>query len=160
MSLTASPELFCTFRLDGRLFGVSILDVREVTTETTSTLIPHAPEEVLGLVNIRGHIHLVLDLRRLLGLPGARETQQSRIVLFKPSVAQALGVIVDEIAEICALTAERLEPFSPQHGESLPGGLRRSDLIEAIGKSDGELLIILNPRRFLQFVERVMPESG
>ena len=68
----ATQRLFCTFRVDGRLFGVDILDVKEVTAETTFTRVAHAPDEVLGLVNIRGHIYLALDLRRLLGMPATR----------------------------------------------------------------------------------------
>ena len=95
-----SQRLFCTFRVDGRLFGVDILDVKEVTAETTSTRVAHAPDEVLGLVNIRGHIYLALDLRRLLGVPATEVTGESRLVLFKPSVGSAFGVVVDQISEI------------------------------------------------------------
>src|SRR5262245_60529706 len=95
-----TPRLFCTFRVDGRLFGVDILDVKEVTTEITATRIAHTPEEVRGLVNIRGHIYLALDLRLLLGLPPANATGDSRMVLFKPTVGSAFGVVVDEISDI------------------------------------------------------------
>ena len=62
-----TQRVFCTFRLDGHLYGVDVLDVKEVTTATTATPISHAPDEVMGLVNIRGQIYLALDLRRLLG---------------------------------------------------------------------------------------------
>ena len=69
-----NPRLFCSFRVEGKLYGVDILDVKEVTTEMMYTRIAHAPDEVLGLVNIRGHIHLALDLRRLLGEAARRWT--------------------------------------------------------------------------------------
>ena len=65
--------------VNGRLFGVDILDVKEVTAETAYTRVAHAPDEVLGLVNIRGHIYLALDLRRLLGMPATVLTGDSRI---------------------------------------------------------------------------------
>src|SRR3954471_14943931 len=104
-------RLFCTFRVGGRLYGVDILDVKEVTAETTYTRVAHAPDEVLGLVNIRGHIYLVLDLRRLLGLPATEVTGESRLLLFKPSVGSAFGVVVDEISEIQTADPDRIEAF-------------------------------------------------
>src|SRR4051794_4135318 len=106
-----TPRSFCTFRLDGRLFGVDILDVKEVTAGTTYTRVAHAPDEVLGLVNIRGHIYLALDLRRLLGMPATEVTGESRLLLFKPSVGSAFGVVVDEISEIEAADPSRIEAF-------------------------------------------------
>ena len=66
---------------------------------TAFTPVAHTPDEVLGLVNIRGHIYLALDLHRLLGLPTAAVTGGSRLVLFKPAVGNAFGVMVDAIAE-------------------------------------------------------------
>src|SRR5438309_4402146 len=96
----AAQRMFCTFRVNDRLFGVDILDVKEVTAETAHTRVAHAPEEVLGLVNIRGHIYLALDLRRLIGQPAAPVTGDSRLVLFKPSVGNAFGVMVDAISDI------------------------------------------------------------
>src|SRR5437588_12313669 len=105
-------RLFCTFRVEGRLFGVDILDVKEVTAETTYTRVAHAPEEVLGLVNIRGHIYLALDLHRLLGPSATVVTSESRLVLFKPSVGNAFGVVVDEISDIRTVDAGRTESFA------------------------------------------------
>jgi purine-binding chemotaxis protein CheW len=149
-----SQRLFCTFRVDGRLFGVDILDVKEVTAETTYTRVAHAPDEVLGLVNIRGHIYLALDLRRLLGIPATELTIDSRLVLFKPSVGSAFGVVVDEISEIQSAAANRIEAFTRNDHENVPGSLGRVDLIDAVCKLSSELLVVLNPRRFLAVVEQ------
>ncbi|HEY0984628.1 chemotaxis protein CheW [Schlesneria sp.] len=148
-----SRQLFCTFRLDGQLFGVDILDVKEVTTEITCTQIAHSPDEVRGLVNIRGHIHLALDMRGLLGLPAVPRTDSSRLILFKPAVGSAFGVIVDEIAEIHAVTPHQIEPFTVEQFDALTSQLRRIDLIDSVAKLARELLVILNPRRFLRIVE-------
>src|SRR4051812_6026359 len=113
-----SQRLFCTFRVDGRLFGVDILDVKEVTAETTCTRVAHAPDEVLGLVNIRGHIYLALDLCRLLGMPATVVTAESRLVLFKPSVGSAFGVVVDQIGEIQAVDSKSIEVFNQHEQEN------------------------------------------
>jgi purine-binding chemotaxis protein CheW len=146
--------LFCTFRVDCRLFGVDILDVKEVTAETTYTRVAHAPEEVLGLVNIRGHIYLALDLRRLLGMPATPVTSDSRLLLFKPSVGSAFGVVVDEIAEIQTVDSNRIEAFTGIDHETAATNVHRVDLIDAVCKLAGELLVVLNPRRFLAIVEQ------
>lgn len=149
-----SQRLFCTFRVNGRLFGVDILDVKEVTAETTHTRVAHAPDEVLGLVNIRGHIYLALDLRRLLGMPATEVTGESRLVLFKPSIGSAFGVVVDEISEIQALASSAIEVFTHNDHDGALASVNRADLIDAICKLSGELLVILNPRRFLAVVEQ------
>jgi purine-binding chemotaxis protein CheW len=149
-----SQRLFCSFRVDGRLFGVDILDVKEVTAETTYTRVAHAPDEVLGRVNIRGHIYLALDLRRLLGIPATDVTIDSRLVLFKPSVGSAFGVVVDAISEIQTADSNRIEAFTRNDHENAVAKVGRVDLIDAVCKLSSELLVVLNPRRFLGVVEQ------
>ncbi len=154
--MTDTNRLFCTFRLDGHLFGVDILDVKEVTTETTSSRIAHSPEEVVGLVNIRGHIYLALDLRRLLGMPPHEITVESRLVLFKPAVGPAFGVLVDEISDIHTAESHQIEAYSSSSSDALGIKFHRVDLISAICKLPDELLVVLNPRRFLSVVEELL----
>ena len=114
---------------------------------------------MLGLVNIRGHIHLALDLRRLLGLPPIPVTGESRLVLFKPIAGHSFGVVVDSISEIHTIAPDRLETFSLAEPASLATQLRQVDLISAIGKLADELLVVLNPRRFLTIVEQNLTRS-
>jgi purine-binding chemotaxis protein CheW len=150
----ATERLFCTFRVDGRLFGVDILDVKEVSAETTCTRVAHAPDEVLGLVNIRGHIYLALDLRRLLGLSATVVTADSRLVLFKPSVGSAFGVVVDEISDIRAADPDRIEPFRRADRESAGEVAARADLVDSVCQLADEVLVVLDPGRFLPVVEQ------
>jgi purine-binding chemotaxis protein CheW len=152
--------MYCTFRVDGRLFGVDILDVKEVSAETTTTRVAHSPDEVLGLVNIRGHIYLALDLRRLLGMPATALTAESRLVLFKPSVGSAFGAVVDEIADIEGVDSDRVEPFNQKTHAPARLAAGRVDLIESICLLAGELLVVLNPRRFLAVVEQSLAVSS
>jgi purine-binding chemotaxis protein CheW len=151
--------LFCTFRVDGRLFGVDILDVKEVSAETTTTRVAHTPDEVLGLVNIRGNIYLALDLRRLLGMPAAVVTAESRLVLFKPSVGHSFGVVVDEVAEIESVDPSRIERFNQKDDVPAKVVAGRVDLIDAVCQLADELLVVLNSRRFLAVVEEGMAVS-
>ena len=146
--------MYCTFRVNDRLFGVDILDVKEVTAETAFTPVAHAPDEVLGLVNIRGHIYLALDLHRLLGLPAAAVTGGSRLVLFKPAVGNAFGVMVDAISDIQTVDADRIGVVRPADREADAAGAGRVGLIDCVCELDGELLVVLNPRRFLAVIEQ------
>lgn len=159
-SLANHLRLLCTFRLDGQLFGVDAIDVKEVTTEARFTRVAHAPEEVLGLVNIRGHIFLGLDLRRLLGMPHKELTQDSRLILFKPTTGNAFGMIVDSISEIRSVEPDQIEAFTSDGRESPVARLSRVGLIAAVCKLPEELLVLLNPRRFLPIVEQTFDETN
>jgi purine-binding chemotaxis protein CheW len=129
-------------------------DVKEVTTETTHTSVAHAPDQVVGLVNLRGHIYLALDLRALLGLPGTELSADSRFILLKSSVGNSFGVIVDSISEIRSANFDCLEPFFPDAQQESLSRLRHVDLIVAVCKFPDELLVVLNPYRFLTIVEQ------
>ncbi len=150
----SQPQLYCTFRVAGRLFGVPIRDVREVTTETTCTRIPHAPAEVAGYVNIRGHIHLALELRRLLGLPSGSPGQDHRLVLFQPAVGTAFGVLVDEVGDIVTVEEAQSEELATSAAEVSVA--ERAHLVTRLCKLPDGLLAVLDPRRFLPLVEQAL----
>ena len=156
--MTEKTYLYCTFRSAGRWFGAPIEDVKEVTTETTCARIPHAPSEVAGYVNIRGHIFLALDLRRLLGWE-ASVAAENRLVLFKPSVGPSFGIIVDEIGDIAAVEASQIEEVSAAAAQLAAGEpIRRVDLIAKVCRCPTELLLVLEPRKFLRVVEQALSE--
>src|SRR5262249_54463683 len=143
-----------------RWFGVPIQDVKEVTTQATCTRIPHAPPEVAGYVNIRGHIFLALDLRRLLGFD-AKTATEDRLIIFKQSVGPAFGVLVEEIGDIVSVSASLIEEFQNGAHEPIAGErIRRQDVITRVCRLPKELLVILDPRKFLRLVEQLMLATG
>lgn len=149
--MTSDEALFCTFESAGRLFGVQIEDIKEVTAEVHCTSIPHAPECVRGYVNIRGQIILALDLKRLLNLPSDNEPEAKRLVIFKQIVGPAFGLLVDEVGEIAKVpkvdfAAKQSIPFDlPVQG---PNGL-----VERVCRLEKQLLVVLQPRKFLSLIE-------
>jgi purine-binding chemotaxis protein CheW len=158
--MNESNELYCTFRAAGRWLGVPIKDVKEITTQTTCTPIPHAPEEVAGYVNIRGHIFLALDLRRLLGLD-ANSTTENRLIIFKPSVGPAFGVLVDEVGDIVSVDTNQVEEFQGGAHQTLAEKpIRRLDLITLVCRLPAELLVVLEPRKFLRLIEQSISATG
>ena len=158
-TMIEDTQLFCTFRSADHWFGVPVGDVKEVTTQTTCTRIPHAPREVAGYVNIRGHIFMALDPRSLLGLE-ATEAADKRLILFKPGVGPSFGLLVDEIGDIVAVDANQIENFGAgAHELSSAASVHRADLITRICKLPAGLLVILEPRKFVRLVEQSITAS-
>jgi purine-binding chemotaxis protein CheW len=140
---------FCTFRLEERLFGLDVRWVKEVAVPPPITPIAHAPDSVHGYVNLRGQIHLVIDLKILLGFAPTKVQPDTRIVLFKSALGDPFGVLVDRIGDIVQLRLDQIEDQRPE--ESRDGD---NPLTCGIGKLDGELLILLDASRLLSCVER------
>ena len=148
-SAGAGKAQMCTFWIAGRLFGVDILDVKEINTEVEFCSIHHAGEEVRGYVNIRGQIHLVLDLRLLLGFEPEAVGPNSRVVIFKPHVGETFGVLVDKIGDIVDVVSDQIEERKTQQDDQLTGRDGRKSLIKGECKLDDYLLVILDAKRLL-----------
>ena len=108
---------FCTFWTGGHLYGVDIRLVKEINGETAFTPLPHASPKIRGYVNIRGQIHLVLDLRTILGYEGGAAAPGAKLVLFKPAVGEAFGVLVDKVEDIVTAEDSQIEPKLEAGGE-------------------------------------------
>ncbi|MEZ4528649.1 MAG: chemotaxis protein CheW [Desulfobacterales bacterium] len=148
---TGKTRQFCTFVLSERLFGVDILAVREVNSTAAFTPIFHAPKEIKGYFNIRGQIHLILDLRQLLGYTPAVTTSESRLVLFKPEVGENFGVLVDRIGEAVSVQENQIEEWNkeaPEESGAETQGMANLSL--GVCKLDKILMLILDPQKFLK----------
>ncbi|QTA90486.1 chemotaxis protein CheW [Desulfonema magnum] len=143
---------FCTFQISERLFGVDILDVKEVNQETDFTPIFHAPKKVKGYVNIRGQIHLILDLRLFLGFESKKTDDASRVILFKPEVGDPFGVLVDQIGDVFEVDEARIEERVREEHELPEGGEQGGalNLLSGVCKLENGLLVILNSRSLLK----------
>lgn len=140
------------FRLDGRLFGVDIRDVKEVNEEVAITRIHHAPRNVSGYLNIRGQIHLVVDLRVEFCFESAPSGPTSRVIIFKSSIDEPFGVLVDSVEDILEIDSSRLVDRRNKDGANDPGSeLRqaRKELCLGVYPLPKELLMLLNVRGIL-----------
>ena len=145
----------CTFSIDDRLLGVDILDVKEINTETDFTPIFHAPREVRGYVNIRGQIHLILDLRLIMDLPEKPIDAKSRLVLFKPTVGDNFGALVDRIGDVMEISGGMVEDRRKADAGVPEAGDRRGlDMGGGVCKLEDGLLIILEATHLLNRVEK------
>jgi purine-binding chemotaxis protein CheW len=144
----------CTFRLGDALFGIDVHLVKEVAALPYVTRIPQAPPAVFGCVNLRGQIHLVLDLKQLLGLGPTQEGPDTRLVLFKSVLGDPFGILADRIGDIVQLAEDQVEDHnSAASPDSLPG----RGLVIQVGKLPGELLLILDGHKLLPVLEQSWP---
>ncbi len=144
----------CTFHVEDRLMGVDILDVKEVNTETEFTPIFHAPRAVKGYVNIRGQIHLILDLRIILGLEEKPMDETNRLVLFKHRVGENFGILVDRIGDALEVGEDLIEDRrKTDRGAPNAGERRTLDAAGGVCKLKQGLLIILNAGNLLKSIE-------
>lgn len=150
---------FVTFWLEDRLYGVDILTVREINRQLDLTPVPHAPEYISGLINLRGQIVTVIDLKRRLGmgrwLPGKphhniilkSESDLRATVVRSASQAVALadkvGLLVDEIDDVCTVDDSEIE--SPPANASGPDGR----CVTGVIKLEKTLLSLLSLKEIL-----------
>lgn len=136
-------EQLVAFRLAGETYGVPISLVQEIIRSCEITAIPRTPEYVRGVVNLRGKIVPVIDLRRRLGLPPADETAATRIVVVEVETG-TVGMIVDGVSEVLRLSSKQIEPPSDLVADV------DTDLIRGVGKRDAGLVILLDIEKTLR----------
>ncbi|MFQ5462316.1 MAG: chemotaxis protein CheW [Phycisphaerae bacterium] len=125
------------FRLADEDYCVNIMHVQEVVLIGQITEMPQVPDHVVGLINLRGNVIPVLDLRIRLNLTAAPPTEHTRIVVINVG-AQTVGVIVDAVKEVLSIEADQIQPA--------PAGLCGSGerYISGVVKLESRLLVLLN----------------
>ncbi len=126
-----------TFEVGKEEFAVDILGVKEINRMMRLTAVPQSPPEVEGVVNLRGRIIPVLDVRRRFGLPAAERSEHSRIVVVEVH-GRVIGFIVDRVHEVLRISSRIVEP-PPAMACS-----ERADFIAGVGKLEDRLLILLD----------------
>jgi purine-binding chemotaxis protein CheW len=101
---------YCTFRLDGHLFGIPVETVQEVLRHQSMTVVPLAPKEVSGLLNLRGQIVVTVDLRVRLGL-SERDAATPNVNVVVRTHDGTVSLLVDQIADVLEPPATSSEPL-------------------------------------------------
>jgi purine-binding chemotaxis protein CheW len=145
--LGGDEQQLVVFQLGAELYGVEIARVHEIIRLQTVTRVPGAPAFVEGVINLRGKVIPVVDLRRRFGLPIAEHTRASRIVVVEIG-DQVVGVIVDGVSEVLRVGTATVEPPSP-----VVAGID-SEYLYGIAKLPDRLVILLDLDRVLAREER------
>ena len=143
---TATEMQLVVFDLASEYYGVDIGDVREIIRMQTVTRVPGAPPYVEGIINLRGQVIPVVDLRKRLELAVGEQTNESRIVWVTIS-GQDVGVIVDAVTEVLRIPLSAIEPPS-----SMVSSVD-SDYLRGIAKLDSRLIILLDLNKVLAMMD-------
>jgi purine-binding chemotaxis protein CheW len=141
------------FQLGAELYGVEIARVHEIIRLQAVTRVPRAPAFVEGVINLRGKVIPVVDLRRRFGLPSAEHTRASRIVVVEIG-DQVVGTIVDGVSEVLRVNTAIVEPPSP-----VVAGVD-SEYLHGIARLPDRLVILLDLDRILAREERRALEAA
>jgi purine-binding chemotaxis protein CheW len=105
-------EIWVTFTLDHEIFSLPVSVIHEILRVSTITKVPHAPEPVRGVTNMRGHVLPVVDLRMRLGMNAVEPDNANRILVVE-SKKRLIGLLVDSVQEVIRLSTKGIEPLNP-----------------------------------------------
>ena len=145
-TLQQDEQQLVVFDLSTEAYGVDIGAAREIIRLQYITKVPRTPEFVEGVINLRGKVIPVVDLRKRFGLPAEEESKENRIVVVDIG-AQDIGVIVDAVTEVLRIATESVEP---------PASViitADSEYLLGIAKLDSRLIILLDLEQVLTEAE-------
>jgi purine-binding chemotaxis protein CheW len=141
----AGTQQFLTFELAGEEYGVGILGVQEIRGWTAVTAIPHAPAWLLGVINLRGDVVPIIDLRLKFDYARA-DYNEFTVVIILNLKDRVVGIVVDGVSDVIALSPEQIRP-TPALGHN-------TDTSHIIGFSTGERMrILMDVERLLASVD-------
>jgi purine-binding chemotaxis protein CheW len=152
---------FVSFVIAGEEFGVNILTVQEIIRPVEITRVPHAPDFVEGVINLRGRILPVIDLRTRFGFPSREQDDDMRIVVVEIG-AQTIGFMTDSVQEVLRVDVTSIEP-APEIAVGIDAGYLRG-----VAKLEDRLLILLelenilsaDEAKELQGLDQEQPEAA
>jgi purine-binding chemotaxis protein CheW len=149
---------YMTFQLSAEDYGVEILKVREIIGLMEITRVPRVPDFVRGIINLRGRVIPVIDLRLKFGMAPCEATEQTVIIVVHCEVAGrplTMGVLVDRVLEVLNIEGSQIEP-PPDLGEVSVDG----DFILGVGKAAHRVVFLLDIARVLSGAELAQVASA
>ncbi len=151
IGLATDGSQFLTFSLGDELYGVDILRVQEIKGYTTVTKIPNTPSHIKGVLNLRGTIVPIIELRTKFGMPMIDYTMFTVIVVVVVQ-DKVMGLVVDAVSDVLNIATKDIQS-PPEFGQKVD-----VSFLNGIGKSGDKLVSLLDMDRLL--TDREMQESG
>lgn len=155
---TASTQQYVTFSLGDELFGVEVTRTREILSLTPVTKVPQTPDYLLGVINLRGQVVPVVDMRLKLGMPAGEQTEDTCIIVVEVQVEDesiVVGALADAVREVLEVRSDQIEP-PPRLGTRL-----NTEFITGMGKVDDQFMILLNIDRIFSSDElSIVQDAG
>jgi purine-binding chemotaxis protein CheW len=133
---------FLTFRLAGEEYGVGILTVQEIRGWTSVARVPHTPPWLLGVINLRGVVVPIIDLRVKFNLASV-EYNETTVVIILTLATRVVGVVVDAVSDVISLSAAEIKP-----APSLGNGTDTSHII-GFGTLDERMRILMDVEKLM-----------
>lgn len=146
-ALTALGGKYMTFQLAREVYGLEILAVREIIGLMEITRMPRAPDFIRGIINLRGRVIPVVDLRLKFGMPAAEPTELTVIIVVQCQVdgrALTMGLLVDLVLEVVTIDGAQIEPTPDLGGAAIDG-----QFIRGVGKTTHGVAFLLDTARIL-----------
>jgi purine-binding chemotaxis protein CheW len=153
---TVSTTQYLTYKLDDEVFAFDISKVREVLDFTTITKVPRTPDFMRGVINLRGSVVPVVDLRLKFGMTKTEKTVNTCIIITEVLVegeTVIIGVLADSVQEVLDIEAGNIEP-APKIGTGI-----RTDFIRGMGKHNERFIIILDIDRVFSTEELALVQT-
>jgi purine-binding chemotaxis protein CheW len=141
-NLVKSGGKFLTFFLGAEEYGVEILKVCEILGMMPITSVPRTPEFIRGVINLRGKVIPIVDLRAKFGMESVQEMPETCVIVVHVRGIE-MGIVVDKVSEVVNLAAADIEPI-PSFGIEV-----NTDCILGMGKCQGKIKILLDIERAL-----------
>jgi purine-binding chemotaxis protein CheW len=143
MSVTEINETvqYLTFKLADEIFALDVAKVREILEQTTITKVPQTPDFMRGVINLRGSVVPVIDMRLKFGMSATQQTVNTCIIVAEVQMDDeviVLGALADSVQEVIEMAPEQIEA-APHIGTRL-----NTDFIKGMGKHDGRFIMILD----------------
>jgi len=144
---------YLTFVLGGEIYALGILNIKEIIDYGNITEVPMMPSFIRGVINLRGSVVPVIDLKARFGKGNTNIVKRTGIVIVETTnaaddnVQQDIGIIVDAVNEVVEIPQQEIEP-PPSFGTGI-----RPDFISGMAKRDGRFVILLNVNRVLSIDE-------
>jgi purine-binding chemotaxis protein CheW len=136
-----------SFKLGSEEYGVDIAQVQEINRMVAITHVPRAPQFMEGVINLRGQLIPIIDLRTRFGMPRTEHTKNTRIVVTEIG-SKRVGMVVDSVSEVLRIPTEQIE----EAPEMISGV--DTEYIRGVGKVEDRLIIMLDLGRVITGVER------
>lgn len=142
VSTVGADKQYVVFRLDGQLYGAEINVVREVSYLTPITRLPNTPAYVEGVIDLRGEVMPVIDIRKRLGLPSRPQDAETRVMIL--SVGDfPTALVVDGIDQVITLNDEQIVP--PDARITVAG----QDYVAGVARAGEKLVIVMDVARLI-----------
>lgn len=129
---------YIVIKLGNEQYGIDIKYIDNIVRMQSITRVPHVPNYIKGVINLRGEVIPVLNLRLKMNLDEVEETKASRIIILKIEQYGLLGFIVDEVKEVVTLSEIQIEKTA------YDGTEEKQNFVFGVGKNDGQLISLLD----------------